>query len=136
MSVKPSAIVIAEPGAPVSEASGRMLALQVATVQGPIVPILAMADADHDAAIPTALRRSRRTLRLLIGRLQSALRVRALHSTVLRRIETFAAAPRHHAGIARRRSTGRCDGIDRRTRSALSRSGRRHGRTGHDGRRA
>lgn len=92
VSVKPSAIVIAEPGAPKSEASGRMLALQVATSQGAIVPILAMADAERDAAIPIALTADRDApIEFLIDRLQSALRVRALHSTVLRRIETFAA---------------------------------------------
>lgn len=92
VSVKPSAVVIAEPGAPRSEASGRMLALQVATAQGAIVPIVAMADAEHDAAIPIALTADKGApLGCLIARLQSALRVRALHSTVLRRIETFAA---------------------------------------------
>lgn len=92
VSVKPAAVVIAEPGAPVSEASGRMLALQIATVQGAIVPIVAVADDEHDAAIPTALTADRGApVECLIGRLQSALRVRALHSTVLRRIETFAA---------------------------------------------
>ncbi len=92
VSVKPAAIVIAEPGAPASEASGRMLALQVATSQGAIVPIVAMADADHDAAIPTALTADlAEPFECMIGRLQSALRVRALHSSVLRRIETFAA---------------------------------------------
>lgn len=92
VSVKPAAIVIAEPGAPASEASGRMLALQVATTQGAIVPIVAMADAERDAAIPTALTADLDApLEVMIGRLQSALRVRALHSTALRRIETFAA---------------------------------------------
>lgn len=92
VSVKPSAIVIAEPGAPKSEASGRMLALQVATSTGAIVPIVALADATHDAAIPIALTVDKHApLDHLMARLQSALRVRALHSTVLRRIETFAA---------------------------------------------
>lgn len=92
VSVKPAAIVIAEPGAPKSEASGRMLALQVATAQGAIVPIIAMADTEHDTAIPTALTADKNApVECLIARLQSGLRVRALHSTVLRRIETFAA---------------------------------------------
>ena len=92
VSVKPAAIVITDPGAPKSEASGRMLALQVATSTGAIVPIMAMADAVHDAAIPIALTIDKSVpADGLIARLQSALRVRALHSTVLRRIETFAA---------------------------------------------
>jgi len=92
VSVKPAAVVIAEPGAPKSEASGRMLALQIATSQGAIVPIVAMADAERDAAIPTALTAdAAQPIDRMVGRLASALRVRALHSTVLRRIETFAA---------------------------------------------
>ncbi|MCW5693172.1 MAG: GGDEF domain-containing protein [Pseudolabrys sp.] len=92
VSVKPAAVVIAEPGAPKSEAAGRMLALQVATSQGATVPIVAMADAEREAAIPTALTADAdQPTERLIGRLRTALRVRALHSTVLRRIETFAA---------------------------------------------
>ncbi|MBS0247438.1 MAG: GGDEF domain-containing protein [Proteobacteria bacterium] len=92
VSVKPAAVVIAEPGAPKSEAAGRMLALQIATTQGAIVPIVAMADAERAAAIPTALTAdAHQPLERLIERLRTALRVRALHSTVLRRIETFAA---------------------------------------------
>ena len=41
VTVKPAAIVIAEPGAPANIASARMLCLQVATVNGPIVPVVA-----------------------------------------------------------------------------------------------
>lgn len=92
VSVKPAAIVIAEPGAPRSETSARMLAIQVATSTGAIVPMVAMADAERDAAIPTALTADiDAPAECLVKRLQSALRVRALHTTVLRRIETFAA---------------------------------------------
>jgi GGDEF domain-containing protein len=91
VAVKPSAVVIAEPGPPVSESSSRMLCLQIATVAGPIVPAIAMADDIHDAAIPLALTADAgEPAAKLIGRLHSAMRVRALHSTVLRRIETFA----------------------------------------------
>ena len=46
VAVKPSAVVIAEPGPPVSKSSSRMLCLQIATVSGPIVPTIAMADDD------------------------------------------------------------------------------------------
>jgi GGDEF domain-containing protein len=92
MSVKPSAIIIAEPGLPPSESSSRMLALQIATVAGPIVPTIAFADAEHDAALPAALTAdAAMPIDRLIKRLQSAMRVRALHATVLRRIELFAA---------------------------------------------
>ena len=92
ISVKPAAIIIAEPGAPPSESAARMLCLQVATASGPIVPIIARVDSEHDAAVPIALPNDA-TLPLarLTARLQSAMRVRALHATVLRRIEMFAA---------------------------------------------
>jgi GGDEF domain-containing protein len=92
VAVKPSAVVIAEPGPAASEASSRMLCLQIATLAGPIVPAIAYADGDRDAAIPIALSADA-TLPVtrMIARLQSAMRVRALHATVLRRIELFAA---------------------------------------------
>jgi hypothetical protein len=88
--VKPAAIVIAEPGAPANIASARMLCLQVATVNGPLVPVIARVCGDDDAAVPIALPADA-TLPVdrLLARLQFAMRVRALHATVLRRIELF-----------------------------------------------
>jgi hypothetical protein len=90
VTVKPAAIVIAEPGAPANIASARMLCLQVATVNGPIVPVIARVCGDEDAAVPIALPADA-TLPIdrLLARLQFAMRVRALHATVLRRIELF-----------------------------------------------
>jgi hypothetical protein len=91
ISVKPAAIVIAEPGAPPSESAARMLCLQVATANGPIVPIIARVQGDEEAAVPIALPNDAAlSVERLMARLQSAMRVRALHATVLRRIETFA----------------------------------------------
>jgi hypothetical protein len=92
ISVKPAAIIIADPGPPPSESAARMLCLQVATANGPIVPIIARVDSEHDAAVPIALPNDA-TLPVarLMARLESAMRVRALHATVLRRIEMFAA---------------------------------------------
>src|SRR5476649_2175870 len=55
IAVKPAAVVIAEPGPPASESSSRMLCLQIATVNGPIVPTIAFADGEQDAAIPIAM---------------------------------------------------------------------------------
>src|SRR5471030_1455940 len=55
VAVKPAAVVIAEPGPPCSESSSRMLCLQIATVSGAIVPTIAFADGDQDAALPIAL---------------------------------------------------------------------------------
>jgi GGDEF domain-containing protein len=91
VSVKPSAVIIAEPGPPVNESCSRMLCLQIATASGPIVPTIAFADDEHDAAIPLALTTdASMPMAHVIKRLQSAMRVRALHTTVLRRIEIFA----------------------------------------------
>lgn len=91
VSVKPAAVVIAEPGPARSESSSRMLCLQIATVSGPIVPTIAMAQGDQDAALPIALSADASLpVARMIARLQSAMRVRALHATVLRRIELFA----------------------------------------------
>jgi GGDEF domain-containing protein len=105
VSVKPSAVVIAEPGPPLHESSARMLCLQIATAEGPIVPTVAIADDSHDVVIPVALTADVRwPVDKLIARLQSAMRVRALHAAVLRRIELFAAqdgqAPKMPVGDA------------------------------------
>lgn len=90
LTVRPAAIVIAEPGPPASEASARMLSLQIATFNGPIVPVIARAYGDEDAALPIALPADDALpVERLLARLQSAMRVRALHATVLRRIELF-----------------------------------------------
>jgi hypothetical protein len=87
VAVKPAAIVIAESGEPPSESAARMLCLQIATFNGPIVPIVA-ATGSGIPALPIALPASPEPERI-IARLQSALRVRALHATVLRRLDSF-----------------------------------------------
>lgn len=90
VSVKPAAVVIAEPGAPPSESSARMLCLQIATATGPIVPTLAFTHGGDDVALPLALPADPDLpVSHAVARLQAAMRVRALHSTVLRRIELF-----------------------------------------------
>ncbi len=90
LTVKPTAVVIAEPGAPASQASARMLCLQIATLNGPIVPMIARVCGDEDAAVPIALPADAALpVERLLARLQSAMRIRALHATVLRRIEAF-----------------------------------------------
>lgn len=92
VSVKPSAVIIAEPGPPPSETSARMLCLQIATGTGPVVPVIACTLGERDAAVPIALPADGTLpLERLIARLNSALRVRALHSTVLRRIQNYGA---------------------------------------------
>src|SRR5258707_11221925 len=82
VAVKPAAVVIAEPGPAPSEASSRLLCLQIATVNGPIVPTIAYALGDIDAAIPIALSADASLpVARVIARLQSAMRVRTLHAT-------------------------------------------------------
>ena len=91
VAVKPAAVVIAEPGAPPDESAARLLCMQIATAKGTIVPVVARVHGDQEAAIPIALAADGALpVGRLIARLQSAMRVRALHATVLRRIETFA----------------------------------------------
>jgi GGDEF domain-containing protein len=87
VAVKPAAIVIAEAGEPPSESAARMLCLQIATFNGPIVPIVAVSGSGIPA-LPIALPALPQPERV-IARLQSALRVRALHATVLRRLDSF-----------------------------------------------
>jgi hypothetical protein len=90
VSVKPSAVLIAQPGKPTSEANARMLCLQVVTATGPMVPIVACSGDDGAPPIPIALTLDPdATVDRLITRLRGALRVRALHATVLRRIASF-----------------------------------------------
>jgi hypothetical protein len=92
VSVKPSAVIVADPAPPPSEASARMLGLQIATVNGPIVPAAMLVAPGVEPAIANALAvDADQPIQRLIARLQSALRVRVLHATVLRRCDTFAA---------------------------------------------
>jgi hypothetical protein len=91
VSVKPAAVIIAEPGLPKSESAARTLCLQISSTKGPIVPTIARVQGEQEAAIPVALPADAAIpLERLIARLESAMRVRALHATVLRRIEMFA----------------------------------------------
>jgi len=90
-SVKPGAVVIAEPGAPDNESAARKLSKQIAGANEPIVAVVARVYGDEETALPEALAADATLpVERLLARLQSAMRVRALHATVLRRIETFA----------------------------------------------
>jgi hypothetical protein len=91
VSVKPAAVIIVEPGPPKSESAARTLCLQIASTKGPIVPVIARVQGEQEAAIPIALPAdAAMPSERLIARLESAMRVRALHATVLRRFEMFA----------------------------------------------
>jgi len=91
VAVKPAAVVIAEPGPPPTESSARMLSLQLATVNDAIVPAIARVLGQQEAAIPNALPADAMLpAEHMVMRLRAAQRVRALHATVLRRIESYA----------------------------------------------
>jgi hypothetical protein len=88
--VRPASVVIAEPGPVPDEAAAKALSRQITNAEGPIVPVIARVAGDRDAALPIALPNDAGLpVERLIARLRSALRVRALHATVLRRLETF-----------------------------------------------
>lgn len=92
VAVKPVAVVIAEPGPPPNDSAARMLCLQIATANGPIVPAIARVHGEQEAAIPIALPADAGLpVESLIARLSSALRVRALHSIVQCRMADAAA---------------------------------------------
>src|SRR6185369_8444758 len=55
VAVKPAAVVVADPGPSPSESAARMFCLQIATVNGPIVPVIARAMTNYEAAVPLAL---------------------------------------------------------------------------------
>lgn len=92
VSVKPAGVVIAEPGPAPSAAHARMLCLQIATAQGPIVPTVGLCHGAQEPAFAIALPCDTALPPThLVARLQSAMRVRTLHETVLRRIELLTA---------------------------------------------
>src|ERR1700754_3319050 len=90
VSVRPSAIVLAEPGPPSDERAADTLRLQIETREGPFIPLIGRIRGDLGLPISGALPiDADASASRLVARLRMALRVRALHATVLRRIETF-----------------------------------------------
>lgn len=87
--VKPSAVVLAEAAADPEHSLAQECADAVDACGGCIIPILAVTHDDAPAyplALPIA---ATDVTARLVPRLRAALRVRALHATVLRRIETL-----------------------------------------------
>jgi hypothetical protein len=92
IAIDPSAIVLGDPGPAPDAAAARQLGLNVRTRSGPMIPVISLARPGEDRAIMDALPvASDAPTERLVARLRSALRVRALHATVLRRAETLAA---------------------------------------------
>jgi hypothetical protein len=87
---KPGAIVIAEPEAP--DPATAMAFMTAASDAAPIVPIVARVREGHPAALPDALPiEADAPVERLIARVSGALRLRALHATVLGRARTLKA---------------------------------------------
>ena len=90
VSVQPSAIVLAEAGPASDRKAADTLGLQIQTRNGPYIPLIGRAGSDLAMAIPGGLPiDAEASVSRLVARLQMALRVRALHAAVLRRMETF-----------------------------------------------
>ena len=89
IAIEPSAIVLADAG-PDAEAV-RQLGIQIKTRNGPFIPVISRTRVDGAMAMPDALPvDGAAPIDRLVARLRSALRIRALHATVLRRAETLA----------------------------------------------
>jgi hypothetical protein len=90
VAVQPSAMILAEPGPPANADAAQTLALQIKTRRGPFVPLIARVRRDAGPAIADAVPIDADiSATRLVARLKLAMRVRTLHATVLRRLDTF-----------------------------------------------
>jgi GGDEF domain-containing protein len=90
---RPSAVVLAFETPDPAHAIAQQVADAVDSCDGSIIPILAVVSEDNAPAYPLALPVAAADVSArLVPRLRSALRVRALHATVLRRIESLSDA--------------------------------------------
>jgi hypothetical protein len=88
VSVQPAAIVLAGPASDPKAAD--TLGLQIKTRSGPFIPMIERGRGDTGLPLPGGLPiDAEASTTRLVARLRMALRVRALHAAVLRRIETF-----------------------------------------------
>jgi GGDEF domain-containing protein len=87
--IQPVALAIADPQGKPSARHLRAVTQCIETRGGPVMPVIALVDRDSSPAIPDALAIALDdSTDRLIARLRSALRVRTLHATVLRRAHT------------------------------------------------
>jgi GGDEF domain-containing protein len=90
--IQPVALAIADPHGTPSPQHLRAAIHCIAARGGPVMPVIALVDEDTRAAIPDALAIALDdSTERLIARLRSALRVRTLHATVLRRAHSAGA---------------------------------------------
>src|SRR5207244_2661425 len=84
--IQPAALVLADAAPRRDRGAAQALIRKIETLGGPFMPVLARAEDACEIAVPFALPVApQEPASRLIGRLRSALRVRALHATVLRR---------------------------------------------------
>jgi hypothetical protein len=84
--IQPVALVVADPDGKPSARHARALTQCIEARGGPIMPVLALVERDSKSAFPGALPITLDdSTERLIARLRSALRVRTMHATVLRR---------------------------------------------------
>jgi hypothetical protein len=84
--IQPAALVLADADAAPNPRLVRALTQRIETRGGPVMPVLARLNADSVPALPSALAiAADDPFDRLLARLRSALRVRSLHATVLRR---------------------------------------------------
>jgi hypothetical protein len=94
ISIQPSAVVLAEAGPASDLKAADALGLQIQTRNGPFIPLIGRARSDVGLAIPGGLPiDADASATRLVARLRMALRVRALHAAVLRRMETSGDGP-------------------------------------------
>jgi hypothetical protein len=90
IAIQPSAVVLADPGPPSDAAAARQLGLQIKARNGPLIPLISRAHPGSQTIADALPIDAAAPIDRLVARLRSALRVRALHATVLRRAETLA----------------------------------------------
>src|SRR5262245_35992489 len=91
--IQPAALVLAADAWPVGR-TGTALIKAIETRGGPVMPVLTRMNADTEIPVPYALPfNADEPVSRLIARLRSALRVRTLHTTVLRRTGAMPTAP-------------------------------------------
>jgi hypothetical protein len=87
--IQPAALILADAEPWPAGQAGATLIKAIETGSGPFMPVLARVSADSEAAAPHALPVSiDEPAAQIVARLRSALRVRSLHATVLRRTGT------------------------------------------------
>ncbi len=87
--IQPVALAIADPDGKPSVRHARALTRCIETRGGPIMPVIALLEKDSMPAIPGALSIALDdSTERLVARLRSALRIRTMHATVLRRART------------------------------------------------